>query len=763
MITHAEDVLKDRSLTGSAFCDALTKRTDAFLKAIYEDAMAPQGTALVAIGGYGRRELCPGSDIDVLLVHNSELEVSELAEKIWYPLWDAGLKLGHQVGTIDQIAEVAYENLDMATSLLAARLVAGNGDLAEELSLKARNQWMNKSSHYLSELNKSVMTRHQKFGEVAFLLEPDLKEARGGLRDAHVLKWVEESEKVLREQENKILEEAFETLLEVRVELHRETGRRSDRLLLELQDDLAVRLNYEDADQMMSAVASAARVVAWTGDGAHRRIGRVLGQRGPRRMIQKVLRREISPGLVLDDGRIRVNKEALEDPLVVLRSAVAAAENDAYLDRVSLETLSKGATVLPDPWPKEARKLFERLLLTGWPAIQIIEDLDQSGLFVTLIPEWGPCQSLPQRNAYHRFTVDRHLLETAAQASLLKNQVDRPDLLVVGALLHDIGKGYPGDHSEVGVDLVVTIAGRMGYSVEDVGLLSAMVEQHLLLPDIATRRDLDDDGTIRSVAATVGNIRLLQLLGALTEADSIATGPSAWSHWKDGLVTELVARVTHVLEGGDVLDVIGGAFPNQEQQRMLFSTEQIIKGEDSTFTVVTSNRSGVISKVAGVLALNGLGVFGAVAHTENNRSLSVFRVERKKDQEIKWELIEDQAKRALAGRLAVAARLGERSRFDRKTKATARPVQPRLTVDNETSEVATVLEISCLDEPGILYRITRAFTELDLDIVSARVQTLGSEVIDAFYIRDQSGNKVEDPEHLAEIELAVLRWIGMDL
>ena len=149
---------------------------------------------------------------------------------------------------------------------------------------------------------------------------------------------------------------------------------------------------------------------------------------------------------------------------------------------------------------------------------------------------------------------------------------------------------------------------------------------------------------------------------------------------------------------------------------MLFSTEQIIKGEDSTFTVVTNNRSGIISKVAGVLALNGLGVFGAAAHTENSRLLTVFRVERKKSQEIKWELIEDQAEKALAGRLAVAARLGERSRFDQKTKATARPVQPRLTVDNETSEVATVLEISCLDEPGILYRITRAFTELDLDI-----------------------------------------------
>ncbi|MEE2646006.1 MAG: [protein-PII] uridylyltransferase [Actinomycetota bacterium] len=763
MITHAEDVLKNRSLTGSDFCDALTKRTDAFLKAIYEDAVPPLGTAVLAIGGYGRKELCPGSDIDVVLVHEPDVKVNELAEKLWYPLWDAGLKLGHQVGTVNQLVEVAYENLDMATSLLACRLIAGDKQLAQELIHRSHQQWASKSSHYLAELNKSVISRHQKFGEVAFLLEPDLKEARGGLRDVHVLKWVEESEQILRDQENRSLEEAFEKLLEVRIELHRETGRRSDRLSLELQDDIAARLGYDDADQMMSEVATAARVIAWTGDGAHRRISRLLRDRGPRRVIQKVLRREVEPGLILENGRIQVTKEALEDPLVVLRSALAAAENNAYLDRSSLETLSKGATVLPDPWPKEARNLFERLLLTGWPAIQVIEDLDQSGLFVPLIPEWAPCQSLPQRNAYHRFTVDRHLLEAAAQASLLEKRVDRPDLLVVGALLHDIGKGYPGDHSEVGVDLVVTIAGRMGYSVEDVGLLSAMVEQHLLLPDVATRRDLDDDGTIRSVAATVGNIRLLRLLWALTEADSIATGPSAWSHWKDGLVTELVARVTHVLEGGDVLDVIGGAFPNEEQKEMLLADEDIIRGEGSTFTVVTKNRSGIISKVAGVLALNGISVFGAAAHTENDRSLSVFRVERRDDQEIKWELIAEQTRKAFAGQLAVAARLGDRSRFDRRTQATARPVQSRLTVDNETSEFATVLEISCLDETGILYRITRAFTELDLDIVSARVQTLGSEVIDAFYIRDQSGNKIEDPEHLAEIELAVLRWIDMDL
>ncbi|GIT75793.1 MAG: hypothetical protein Ct9H300mP31_03240 [Acidimicrobiaceae bacterium] len=174
----------------------------------------------------------------------------------------------------------------------------------------------------------------------------------------------------------------------------------------------------------------------------------------------------------------------------------------------------------------EARDLFVELLACGPAAVPVIEDLDHVGLFVLLGPEWEPCRSRPQRNAYHRFTVDRHLMETAAEASRLVDRVDRPDLLLVGALLHDIGKGYPGDHTEVGVDLMRTIGSRMGFSGADTDLLVAMVEHHLLLPDVATRRDLDDDGTIRSVADALGSIRLLELLGALTEADSIATGPS---------------------------------------------------------------------------------------------------------------------------------------------------------------------------------------------------------------------------------------------
>ncbi len=758
------DLLADRSLRGPAFCRALSDRIDGFLDEVFEAADPPAGTALVAVGGYGRREQCPGSDVDVVLVHRPGLDMAEVAERVWYPLWDAGLKLGHQVGTLPQLLQVASEHLDTATSLLAARPVAGDATVAHELAAAALEQWSGRSRRHLDDLQASVAERHARFGEVAFLLEPDLKESRGGLRDVHSLLWVEQATvPILRESESAGLAAAAETLLTVRVELHRLTGQRADRLLLELQDDVAAALDLADADVLMAEVAAAARTIAWTGEGAARRTRRASRRRGPLGAIVNLRRREVAPGLVLDDGRLALTADAdLADPLLTLRCARVAAEHDAYLQRRSLERLVENAPVLTVPWPDEAREMFVALLATGPSAIPVIEDLDHVGLFVQLVPEWEPCRSRPQRNAYHRFTVDRHLMEAAAEASRLVDRVDRPDLLLVGALFHDIGKGYPGDHTEVGVDLLRTIATRMGFDSDDVETLVAMVQHHLLLPDVATRRDLDDDGTIASVADAVRSSRLLHLLAALTEADSIATGPSAWSSWKGGLVNELVSRVSHVLAGGDVGEVVGGSFPDAEQRLLLDDGSFLVRGEGRTLTVVAADRPGTFSKVAGVLSLNGADVLGASAHSENGRALSVFRVGSAPGGDPDWNRIADQIRLALAGRLALSARLGDRSRTYRPVRQSARPARPRMTVDNLTSVTATVLEVTCPDGVGVLYRITRAFAELDLDIVRAHVQTLGSDVVDAFYVRDASGDKITDEDHLAEIERSVLRWVAVD-
>ncbi|MCP4850730.1 MAG: HD domain-containing protein, partial [Actinomycetia bacterium] len=479
------DLLDDRSLQGPAFCAALTSRFDDYLAAVFAAADVPPGVALVAVGGYGRGEQCPGSDLDVALVHIPGMDMGDIAERVWYPLWDAGLKLGHQVGTVAQLLDVGAENLETATSLLAARVVAASSAdgeaLVDDLAERALAQWKGRSRQNLDQLQGAVAERHARFGEVAFLLEPDIKEARGGLRDVHSLFWVEQATvPILREAESAGLAAAFETLLEVRVELHRLTGQRADKLLLELQDDVAAALGLADADVLMAEVSAAGRTIAWTGEGAARRTLRASRRRGPMKALSGIRRREVAPGLVLDDGRLELTDDAdLGDPLLVLRYAASAARHDAYLQRGSLERLADHAEPLPVPWPAEARGLFFDLLAAGPAAIPVIEDLDQVGLFVLLVPEWEPCRSRPQRNAYHRFTVDRHLMEAAAEASRLVGQVERPDLLLVGALFHDIGKGYPGDHTVVGVDLLTTIAARMGYEGDDVDLLVAMVEHHL--------------------------------------------------------------------------------------------------------------------------------------------------------------------------------------------------------------------------------------------------------------------------------------------
>ena len=759
-----DDLLLEGSTTGSVFCAELTKRVDQFIEEIFEAAGSPPEIAVCAIGGYGRKELCPGSDIDVLLIHDQSVDVLPIAEKMWYPLWDAGLKLGHQVGTQEEILSLAESSLETATSLLSSRSIAGDNEIVDLLAEKAQEQWIERFRKYLKELGSTVEDRYTQYGEVAFLLEPELKQGRGGLRDAHILQWMEIAEPILITSESTVLLDAVETLLSVRVELHRVTGKRSDRLLLELQDEVAEQLKYKNADELMGAVANAARVITWTGDGAARRIERIRQSRPIRKSLSKLRNRGIDPDLDLDTGRLGLTQKAdMTDPFLPLRAAVTATKCGAYLERVSLEKLAESKTEIPQIWPEEARELFIELLMSGPDAVPIIEDLDQYGLFAHLIPEWESCRSKPQRNAYHRFTVDRHLLETVSIAAGLTETVSRPDLLVLGALLHDIGKGYPGDHTEVGMELVENIAKRMGYENNDVELLVGMIEHHLLLPDVATRRDLDDDGTIKSVASAVKTLSLLSLLDALTEADSIATGSSAWSTWKAGLVRELVTRVQHVLSGGDIDDVVEVGFPSQKQLDVMLTGEEVFSGDQFELTVIINDRPGVFSKIAGVLALNGHDVIGADAFSEDGRALSVFSVAEKSYDLPKWEEISQQVQLALDGRLDLAVRLGERSRIYTSASTSAKPFEPKVEVDNLTSDFATVLEVSCPDGVGVLYRITRAFAELDLNIVRARVQTLGSDVVDAFYVLDAKGRKIQDLDHLEEIELAVLRWLTTDL
>lgn len=765
-------VVTDAALGGRQLCRALSAVTDEWLGQVFADAVvdAIDGVALVAVGGYGREELAPGSDLDLWLLHAGRLAEEELAaltERLWYPIWDAGLKLGHGVFTPRQALALAARELDTATCALSARHLAGDASLTTKLSDGASALWRKRSSRFLAELSQRVRARHHHAGEVAFLLEPDIKEARGGLRDVHALHWAMQSGRpVLVNGDAAALAAAEDTLLGVRVELHRVSGRAADELLLERQDEVAAALGDNNADALMARVATAARTVAWVGDEAWHRLASSLA--GP---LGRLARRDrpLGPGLVLRDGEVHVitstdggagaEGDIPVDATLVLRAAAAAARAGVPIDRSSLDRLTAAVPVLEDTWPEGARQALVELLSAGPNVIGIIEALDQRGLVHRVLPEWEPTRSRPQRNAYHRFTVDRHLCEAAVNAAALTATVARPDLLVVGAWLHDLGKGYPGDHTEVGMELMASIAPRMGFDPCDVATLVDMVRHHLLLPDIATRRDLADDDVIKGVASAVGSPATLELLAALTEADSLATGPSAWGTWKAGLVGELVARVAHVLGGGEVADVTAGGFPGPEVRRLLATGETVVSGEGKVLTVVVRDRAGIFAKVAGTLALKSVAVRAADAVSAEGMAASQFQVEPGPGG-LDWDDLVRAVRLALDGRLALSARMAQRSRPRRPPSGSSLLAPPRVRVDNHASAASTILEVHAPDRVGILYGITTALGELDLDIRLAKVATLGQEVVDTFYLRTATGEKVIDRDHLRELERAVLH--GLD-
>lgn len=758
-VREREAVLGDHRLRGVRLCRALSDATDAWLSGIFEAAVAEvaprKPVALVALGGYGRGELAPFSDLDLLLLHGGERRIDEIASRIWYPVWDAGLKLGHGVATVKQVLQLAATELDTATALLHLRLVAGDVGLATELHERATKAWRTGGRARLLELRRRVQERQQANGEVAFLLEPNLKEGYGGLRDIHAIGWAVAAGLDLSRPDRAALDAGQDVLTSVRVALHRHTGRPGEVLHLEDQDAVARRCGYRSADALMAAISNAGRTVAWVTDELWGRVELEQAPHPPDRLL--------APGVELRRGEVHLaeSAEPADDATLVLRVAAAAARQGARIDRVSLDRLAMTTPALSSPWPAGAFDELVGLLLTGHAAIPVLEALDQRGLMVKLLPEWAPVRSRPQRNAYHRFTVDRHLWEATAKAAELADRVARPDLLVLGALLHDLGKGYPGDHTEAGVALVRRIAPRLGLPADDVEVVASLVQHHLLLPDVATRRDLSDRSTITMVADAVGSVLVLDLLHALTEADSLATGPSAWGSWKAELVADLVDRVRVVLGGGDVRDAVWRLFPSPEVLALMAEGEQVILVESDRLTIVSSDRPGTFSRVAGVLALHGLDVLDAQAHSdEGGMAASQFRVA-PPAHGVDWAPVEANLRRALAGELAIEARLAERVRSSRRRRRSAGELAPpRVLVDNDASSNATVIEVRAPDHVGILYRITKAIAELGLDIRHAKVQTLGDEVVDSFYVRTWSGAKLTDPFHRAEVERALLHALS---
>ncbi|WP_314177064.1 [protein-PII] uridylyltransferase [Streptomyces winkii] len=576
---------EDGTAAGAPRRAELARLTDHWLTGLLGDA--GPGVALVAVGGYGRSELSPRSDLDLLLLHDGRRgragEIARIADRVWYPVWDLGIALDHSVRSTAEARATAQEDLKVQLGLLDARHVAGDEALTADMRSGLLAQWRAQAHVRLPELRKLTEERAGMHGELRFLLEPDLKEAQGGLRDATALRAVAAS--WLADAPRGGLAQARETLLDVRDALHLSTGRATDRLALQDQDQVAAALGLADADALLRQVYEAARTISYAADVTWREVGRVLSSRGGRATRLRGLlggarlgavqqrtppeRTPLAEGVVEHEGEAALARTARpdRDPVLPLRAAAAAAQAQLPLALPAVRRLTTAAD-LPVPWPAEAREEFVTLLGAGRATVPVWEALDAEGLIVRLLPDWERVRCRPQRNPVHRFTVDRHLVETAVRASALTRRVQRPDLLLVGGLLHDIGKGWPGDHSVVGETIAYDMAGRMGFDAQDADVLARLVRHHLLLVETATRRDLDDPATIASVADLVGGLGTLELLHALTEADALATGPAAWSAWRGALVADLVKRVAGVLAGEAVEEHTEPFVPSAEAERL---------------------------------------------------------------------------------------------------------------------------------------------------------------------------------------------------
>ncbi|HEV7525334.1 MAG TPA: [protein-PII] uridylyltransferase [Acidimicrobiia bacterium] len=804
----------------------MSDAVDAALVEAFGELDATDNVALVTLGSYARRELCPGSDVDVILVHNlkgrrSVDTVRAMTERLWYPLWDAGFVTGHGARTIKESIALADDDIDALTALLDVRVIAGARELGAELERKARELAQRRRNRVLKVLVDASDHRRSRPGAIAEMLEADLKEGGGGLRDVQSFEWggwalgapggsstlIERG--LLTAPDLARVEAGRELLLDIRVALQRVTTSHSDRLALQEQDAVAEQLGFASADALVHDLASAAREIAWiAGDVWSRARELVDGTDSKSAPADQA----VAEGVWVRSGRVHIDTRADGSipALRTLEAACAAAENDVPFDRTSLTRLRGTDEPSWDVWQRAG---FVRLLRSGARAVPVFEALDHEGVLARLLPEWEHVRSRPQRNAYHRYTVDRHLLEAVAQCARLLDSGEehiapgreptvemvvaracrRPELLLLGALLHDIAKGMPGDHSEVGEQTAERIVRRMGFESEAREVLPWLVRNHLLMAEVATRRDLSDASVADNVAAACsGDAERLRLLYLLTIGDSKATGPAAWSPSKGALLRDLFVKAATAIERGEAKAVaadrreamheaLGEArasaflarLPEQYVQAFDVDTmrmhEELLRdsptvrcervdGGHVVITVVADDRPGLLGTLAGALTVCGLDVLEAsLFGTTDGFALDVFRgadpFGRVADDD--GARVTQTIERALAGDIDLAVRVDERRRaYAPITKPS--PPEVRVEVNTEESETDTVVEVHTDDDVGLLYRLASAFTELDLDVRIAKVATLGKRVVDVFYVRDSADHKFDDPDDIARLRATLV-------
>jgi [protein-PII] uridylyltransferase len=728
----------------------ITECVESALVELYADVGGPaSGAALAAVGSLARRELGPRSDIDLVLLHNGKAstKINTLANDLWYPLWDARIRVDHSVRTPAECAEVAGTELSAGVGLLDLRVIAGDAELVKGARTALLDTWRGNARKRLPELLASLDERVATFGDAAYLLEPDLKEARGGFRDVSMLRALSAS--WLTDRPHVGVREPYERLLDVRDALHLAAGRTLDRLISSETAAVARQLGYDQADDLHRDVSLAARRIGHAVDVTVRAARQAL----PPHRVLNFIKRERKPdyiqadhGLIIHAGEVGLGRTTdAADPLVGLRAGALAARRGLVLSPVTADNLGKLGGPLPTPWPDSARDALLELLSSGSNLIPVWEALDLAGCISRWIPSWEPIRARPQHNAIHRHTVDRHLVQTVAEVQQHLTRVERPDILLLTCLFHDIGK-LPGagvHHADRGAPIAREAVAAIGLNQTDSQLVELLVRHHLTLAALATKRDHADPATLDAlVEAVQGRTDILNLLRYLTEADARAAGPAAWSPWRAQLINSLADQAEGLLvDEATRVDVtqlvdLGLARSVQLDGRPRIRVEPQPGGVQ--LVIASRDRLGLFSDTAGLLASHSVQVRSAVLHTIEGVAVNTWRVDKQAVSDLPdAAYLVKQLSRLEAGEGGI---LNSVQRREARAHSSGAVPNPYLELVRGASETAAVVEVRTADRAGLLYTLGRSLSDIRLSIRSAHISTLAGQAIDTFYITEVDGS-----------------------
>ena len=795
--------------------------------------------SIISVGGYGRREMAPFSDVDLLFLTPYKMTPwsENVIETVLYLLWDLKLKVGHSSRSIKDCLRLGSDDYTIRTAMLEHRFVCGDINLASQLNEKLwKNLFSGTAKDFISAKLIERENRHEKHGQ-RYMVEPNVKEGKGGLRDLQSLYWIAKyvyqtqnisdlvDLNVFRSDEYLQFEQAEEFLWAVRCQMHHLADRAIEQLSFDLQVEVASAMGYHDSRDQRAVeifmqdyfrhatrVGDLTRIFLTSLEAVHAK---------DEPLLERIFKRKpkIDNNYIVIHNRLAIKseKEFLTNPINLLKLFSEALRTGLLIHPNAMRLVSANLAVVNSEFraSTEAQQIFLELLLKHGNPERALRRMNELGFLAKFIPEFEPIVAMMQFNMYHSYTVDEHTiqcLKTLAQiekgelveelpiaSSILKDGVNRK-VIYIALLLHDIGKGRSDDHSILGAKIAKQVSPRLGLNKQETETVEWLVRYHLLMSDMAQKRDISDPRTVRDFAKAVQSVKRLNLLTVLTVCDVRSVGPDTWNNWKATLIRQLYAETKAILEQGaealnrenrmteakkalreklsewdnkDIKIETGRHYPPYWQGFQIdaqFAFAKLLRnlGADEIKIELTpdtdrdatricfalSDHPGIFSRLAGALALVGANVVDARSYTSKDGfATAAFWIQDGDGSpynQARFSRLRRMIEKTLSGEVITREAIKERDKFKKREKAFKVPTS--ITFDNEGSEIYTIIEVDTRDRPGLLFDLTRTLANMNVYIASAVIATYGEQVVDSFYVKDMFGLKFHSESKQKKLE-----------